>query len=43
MYLSLIFIKVIDLGREGCNFIQKETRTELFSWQFYEVFKNTFL
>ena len=28
---------------EACNFIKKETLTQVFSCQFCEIFKNTFL
>ena len=28
---------------EACNFIKKETLTQVFSWEFYEIFKSSFL
>ena len=27
---------------QACNFIKKETSTQLFSCEFYEIFENTF-
>ena len=33
---------LIKLQTGACNFITKETLTQLFSCEFYEVFRNTF-
>ena len=30
------------LRHEGCNFLKKETLTQVFSCEFCEIFKNTF-
>ena len=30
------------LHQVACNFIKKETSTQVFSWKFCEIFKNTF-
>ena len=35
---SLFFNKVAG----GCTFIKKETLAQVFSWEFCEIFKNTF-
>ena len=39
LYQSLFFKKVVGLTR---NFFKKETRTQVFSSEFCEVFKKTF-
>ena len=31
------------MAPEACNFIQKETSTQVFSCKFYQIFKNTFI
>ena len=32
----------LSLRSEACNFIKKETLAQVFSFEFYEIFKNTF-
>ena len=29
-------------GRKTCNFIEKETPTEVFSYEYWEIFKSSF-
>ena len=36
------FLFVIKLQAEACNFIKKETVAQVFSCEFYKIFKNTF-
>ena len=31
------------MAPEACNFIQKETSTQMFPCKFYQIFKNTFI
>ena len=38
--LDLFFTKVAS---SACNFIKIETAVQVFSWEFGEIFKNTFL
>ena len=33
---------LIKLQAEACNFIKKETQAQLFSFEFFEISKNTF-
>ena len=40
---SLFFNKVAGLSPEACNFIKKETLAQVFSCEFCEISKNTFL
>ena len=40
---SLFFNKGADLRPDACNFIKKETLSQVFSCGFYEISKNTFL
>ena len=39
---SLFFYEVAGLRPQACNFIKNETLAQLFSCEFYEIFKNTF-
>ena len=39
---SLFFNKIARFWPEACNFIKKETLTQVFSSEFYEISKNTF-
>ena len=40
--LTLLLDKKKQLPEVSCNFIKKETLTHVFSYQFYEISKNTF-
>ena len=40
---SLFFNKVAGLRPQACNFIEKETLALVFSCEFHEISKNTFL
>ena len=31
------------VAKQACNFIKKETLAQVFRFEFYEIFKNTFL
>ena len=33
---------LMKLQTEACNFIKKETMTQVFSCEFYKIYKNTF-
>ena len=33
---------LIKLQAKACNFIKKETLAQVFSYEFYEIFKSTF-
>ena len=33
----------LSLIAQACNVIKKETLVQVFSWEFWEIFKNTFL
>ena len=35
---SFFFVRLQD-----CNFVKKDTLAQVFSWEFYEILKNTFL
>ena len=39
---SLFFNKVAGLRPQACNFTKKETLAQTFSYEFYEICKNTF-
>ena len=39
---SLFLNKVAGLRPQACNFIKKETLAQLFSYEFCEIYKNTF-
>ena len=40
---SLFFNKVVGLRPEACNFIKKEALAQVFSCEFCEISKNTFI
>ena len=40
---SLFFNEVAGLTPQACNFIKKETLAQVFSFEFYQISKNTFL
>ena len=42
MYQRLFFNKVAGLRPWACNFIKKESLTQVFSCEFGEISKNTF-
>ena len=39
---SLFLNKVVDLGPKACNFIKKETLTQVFSYQYCKIFENNY-
>ena len=39
---TLFFSKVAGLRPKACNFIEKETLVQVFTFEFWEIFKNTF-
>ena len=36
------FLFMVTVKGQACNFIKKETLAQVFSCEFYEIFKNTF-
>ena len=42
LYQSLFLNEAAGLRPEACNFIKKETRAQVFSCEFWEIFNNTF-
>ena len=40
--ICVSFLINLQIEPEACNFIKKETLAQVFSWEFWEICKNTF-